>query len=137
MAAPRRVLGRAARLRLRSHARFQPLHGHARRDAGVEPLPQRGARALLAGERAERGTDALMGATEQLQLLFQGHTEAFDRGDVGVARDKDAQKVWHDGMREAMKRLEPSRVLLYGKNIGFDFGGCEVVEYKSGGFHGR
>lgn len=52
---------------------------------------------------------------------------------VGVARDKDAQKVWHDGMREAMKRLEPSRVLLYGKSIGFDFGGCEVVEYKAGG----
>lgn len=56
---------------------------------------------------------------------------------VGVARDKGAQKVWHDGMREAMKRLEPSRVLLYGKNIGFDFGNCEVVEYKAGGFHGR
>ena len=56
---------------------------------------------------------------------------------VGVARDKDAQKVWHEGMREAMKRLEPSRVLLYGKNIGFDFGGCEVVEYKAGGFNGR
>lgn len=56
---------------------------------------------------------------------------------VGVARDKEAQKVWHDGMREAMKRLEPSRVLLYGKNIGFDFGNCEVVEYKAGGFHGR
>ena len=56
---------------------------------------------------------------------------------VGVARDKDAQEAWRDGMREAMKRLEPSRVLLYGKNIGFDFGGCEVVEYKAGGFHGR
>lgn len=56
---------------------------------------------------------------------------------VGVARDKDAQEVWHDGMREAMRRLEPSRVLLYGKNIGFDFGGCEVVEYEAGGFHGR
>lgn len=27
---------------------------------------------------------------------------------VGVARDKDAQEVWYDGMREAMKRLEPS-----------------------------
>ena len=56
---------------------------------------------------------------------------------VGVAKDKDAQAVWHDGMREAMRRLQPSRVLLYGKNIGFDFGGCEVVEYKAGGFHGR
>lgn len=56
---------------------------------------------------------------------------------VGVARDRDAQAVWLDGMREAMGRLEPSRVLLYGKNVGFDFGGCEVVEYKAGGFHGR
>ena len=27
---------------------------------------------------------------------------------IGVARDKDVQKVWHDGMREAMRRLEPS-----------------------------
>lgn len=56
---------------------------------------------------------------------------------VGVARDKAARGVWRDGMREAMRRLEPARVLLYGKNIGFDFGGCEVVEYKAGGFHGR
>lgn len=56
---------------------------------------------------------------------------------VGVARDKELKKVWNDGMREAMRRLEPSRVLLYGKNIGFDFGGCKVVEYKAGGFHGR
>lgn len=56
---------------------------------------------------------------------------------VGVARDEAARAVWRDGMREAMKRLEPRRVLLYGKDIGFDFGGCEVVEYKAGGFHGR
>ena len=56
---------------------------------------------------------------------------------VGVARDEAARAVWRDGMREAMRRLEPRRVLLYGKDIGFDFGGCEVVEYKAGGFHGR
>lgn len=56
---------------------------------------------------------------------------------VGVARGEAARAVWFDGMREAMRRLEPSRVLLYGKDIGFDFGGCEVVEYKAGGFHGR
>lgn len=56
---------------------------------------------------------------------------------VSVARDKDAKKVWRDGTREAMKGLEPSRVLPYGKNIGFDFDGCEVVEYEAGRFHGR
>ncbi|WP_168163995.1 DUF4417 domain-containing protein, partial [Olsenella sp. HMSC062G07] len=56
---------------------------------------------------------------------------------VGVARDKGAREVWRDGMREAMRRLEPPRVLLYGSRIDFDFGDAEVIEYKAGGFHGR
>lgn len=56
---------------------------------------------------------------------------------VGVARDKDARDIWAEGMRCAMRKLEPSRVLIYGSDIGFDFGGCEVVGYKAGGFHGR
>ena len=34
-------------------------------------------------------------------------------------------------------RSEPSRVLLYGGNVGFDFGACKLIEYKAGGFHGR
>lgn len=51
---------------------------------------------------------------------------------VGVVRDKDAQAVWFDGMREAMRQLQPSRVLLYGKDIGFDFGETEVIEYANG-----
>lgn len=49
---------------------------------------------------------------------------------VGVKNDKGAVKVWHAGMREAMKRLEPSHVLLYGGDIGFDFD-CEVTEYSN------
>ena len=56
---------------------------------------------------------------------------------VGVANDEGAKEIWREGMRRAMKELEPSRVLLYGSDIGFDFGGCEVVAYKAGGFHGR
>ncbi|MGN0056462.1 MAG: DUF4417 domain-containing protein [Atopobiaceae bacterium] len=51
---------------------------------------------------------------------------------VGVKRDSDAMTVWADGMREAMGRLAPSKVLLYGGDIGFDFGGCDVVEYPNG-----
>lgn len=50
---------------------------------------------------------------------------------VGVKGDKDALAVWRDGMREAVRRLEPSRVLLYGGDVGFDFGGCKVVEYRN------
>lgn len=56
---------------------------------------------------------------------------------VGVMRDKEAQEFWREGMRQAMKELEPSKILLYGSKIDFDFGNCEVVSYKAGGFHGR
>jgi hypothetical protein len=33
--------------------------------------------------------------------------------------------------------LKPSHVLLYGGNVGFDFGATELIEHKAGGFHGR
>lgn len=51
---------------------------------------------------------------------------------VGVRRDREARAVWEDGMAEAMRQLRPARVLLYGGNIGFDFGGAEVIEYRDG-----
>jgi hypothetical protein len=51
---------------------------------------------------------------------------------VGVKRDDGALAVWRDGMAEAMRRLEPRRILLYGGDVGFDFGACEVVEYANG-----
>lgn len=51
---------------------------------------------------------------------------------VGVKGDSQALEIWFDGMSEAMKRLEPSRVLLYGGDIGFDFGSCEVLQYANG-----
>lgn len=51
---------------------------------------------------------------------------------VGVKRDAATLDIWRDGMAEAMRRLAPSRVLLYGGDVGFDFGGGEVVEYANG-----
>ncbi len=56
---------------------------------------------------------------------------------VGVKGDEGALRVWRDGMAEAMRRLEPSRVLLYGGDVGFDFGSVEVVEYKADTAFGR
>ena len=56
---------------------------------------------------------------------------------VGVKNDKAALAIWMDGMQAAMNALEPARVLLYGGNVGFDFGAAELIEYKARGFHGR
>lgn len=50
---------------------------------------------------------------------------------VGVKGNDDAMKVWFDGMKAAIKAIEPSCVLLYGGEIGFDFGSIEVIEYKA------
>ena len=51
---------------------------------------------------------------------------------VGVKNDEGALAIWRNGMTEAMKKLKLRRVLLYGGDIGFDFGDAEVVEYSNG-----
>ena len=50
---------------------------------------------------------------------------------VGVKSSEDTLAIWNAGMAEAMKRLKPKRLLLYGGNAGFDFGACEVIEYDT------
>lgn len=48
---------------------------------------------------------------------------------VGVARNKEAMARWKAGMDRAMEVVQPECVLLYGKDIGYDFS-CHVVNYK-------
>lgn len=50
---------------------------------------------------------------------------------VGVKNDEGAMRVWKDGMDEAMRRIRPSAVLLYGGGIGYDFGDVPVHEYDN------
>lgn len=50
---------------------------------------------------------------------------------VGVKRDSGAMDIWRDGMDEAIRQIEPSTILLYGGNIGYDFGDIRVVEYAN------
>lgn len=44
---------------------------------------------------------------------------------IGVKRDKEATQIWMTGMDEAIKRLKPSFVIVYGGDIGYDFP-CDV-----------
>lgn len=50
---------------------------------------------------------------------------------VGVMADEAALAIWRDGMAEALRRVRPSRLLLYGSVPDFDFGDVEVVGYKA------
>lgn len=50
---------------------------------------------------------------------------------VGVKNSDEAVKVWFAGMDAAMKKIQPSMVLLYGGDIGYDFGDVPVKCFKN------
>lgn len=50
---------------------------------------------------------------------------------VGVKTSAEAIKVWNDGMDAAIKKIQPSMILLYGGDIGYDFGGIPVKYYDN------
>lgn len=45
---------------------------------------------------------------------------------IGVKQDADAKRIWITGMDEAIARLDPKRVVVYGGDIGYDFH-CETL----------
>lgn len=45
----------------------------------------------------------------------------------GCVRQAEPRKLWQAGMAEAVRRLEPTKILIYGSKIEFDHGGSEVV----------
>lgn len=48
---------------------------------------------------------------------------------VGNYRNPGARQLWRDGMTEALRRLRPRKVLVYGHMIDFDFGKCAVYNF--------
>ena len=50
---------------------------------------------------------------------------------LGAGKHRLSRKMWTAGMREAIRRLHPDTILLYGVPIDFDFGDTEVVHYKN------
>lgn len=50
---------------------------------------------------------------------------------IGVKRNKEALKVWKDGVDEMIKRIEPSTILIYGGKLDYDYGDIKVVYYDN------
>ena len=45
----------------------------------------------------------------------------------GCVRQAEPRKLWQAGMAEAVRRLTPTKILIYGSKIEFDSGGAEVI----------
>lgn len=50
---------------------------------------------------------------------------------IGVKRDAGAMDLWTKGMDEAVRRLAPSAVVVYGGDIGYDFGNIKTVYIRN------
>ena len=50
---------------------------------------------------------------------------------VGVKNSESAMQIWSDGMTEAIRQLEPSVILEYGGDIGFNYGDITVKRYNN------
>lgn len=69
---------------------------------------------------------------ESFEYCFDGlpQESVVSASTVGVLGDREARIAWRHGMREAMRRLEPSCVLLYGEPMPeFDWNGTKVIRY--------
>lgn len=70
---------------------------------------------------------------ESYEYCFQGIPKGsiVSISTLGVKGDEDALKVWHDGTDEMIRRIEPSKILVYGGVIEHDYQGIEVIYYKN------
>lgn len=50
---------------------------------------------------------------------------------LGSAKNKVSRQYWKDGMTEAIKRIQPQTILLYGCPIDFDFKNIQVIYFKN------
>lgn len=67
--------------------------------------------------------------SETFEFCFRGIEPGGTVSVSTIGVKKDAVDVWAAGMQEAIRQLEPSVVIEYGGDIGFDYGNIKVKRY--------
>ena len=50
---------------------------------------------------------------------------------IGVKEDKNALRIWNEGMKEMIRQIEPSTIIVYGGKLDFDYGGINTVYFEN------
>lgn len=50
---------------------------------------------------------------------------------IGVKQDEEALQIWKDGVREMIKQIEPSAILIYGGELEFDYGDIKTIYFNN------
>lgn len=70
---------------------------------------------------------------ETFEFCFQGIPEGsiVSISTIGVKKDKNALKIWKDGVDELIKRIKPSTILIYGGQLEYDYGNIQVIYFDN------
>ena len=70
---------------------------------------------------------------ETFQFCFEGISQGsiVSISTIGVKKNKEALKVWKQGVDELIKRIKPSTILIYGGKLDYDYGDIEVIYYEN------
>ena len=74
----------------------------------------------------------MWGLENTFEWVFDGLPEnsALSVETVGCMQDEWDRKLWHKAMDRAIEKLHPTKILLYGSDIGYKFP-CEVINIKN------
>lgn len=70
---------------------------------------------------------------ETFEFCFDGIPEGsiVSISTIGIKQNKEALRIWKDGVDELIKRIKPSAILIYGGKLDYDYGDIEVIYYKN------
>jgi hypothetical protein len=70
---------------------------------------------------------------ETFKFCFEGIPEGsiVSVSTIGVKEEKDAMKVWKDGMDAMISAIKPKTILVYGGKIEYNYNGIEVIYYSN------
>ena len=70
---------------------------------------------------------------ETFEFCFQGIPKGsiVSVSTIGVKQDEEALRIWEDGMREMLRVIEPSTILVYGGKLDFDYGDIKVIYFDN------
>ena len=70
---------------------------------------------------------------ETFKFCFEGIPEGsiVSVSTIGVKENKDALKIWREGMQAAIDKIKPSTVLVYGGKLDFDYGNIDVRYFNN------
>ncbi len=70
---------------------------------------------------------------ETFEFCFEGIPEGsiVSISTIGVKRDKEAMKIWTNGVDRMIEKIKPSKIIIYGGKLDYDFKDIEVFYFEN------